>query len=171
MAEFTGSAEQSALWRLWRDVARSDGAAAGAAPDAPTLAAYAEERLPPEAVDAVEDWLALNPTTGADVLAARHAMTAALPEASEAVIARAAGLVGGEAEVLPFRRPVPRTQWRRTAAWGAMAASIVLASLAGFATGSSTYAELEGDSQPTVSQQLLDPPIGLFDSAGEDASI
>lgn len=170
MAEFTGSAEQSALWRLWRDAARSDGAA-GVAPDALTLAAYAEGRLPPEATDAVEDWLALNPATAADVLAARHAMTGVLPQASEAVIARAAELVGGQAQLLPFRRPVPQTQWRRTAAWGAMAASIVLASLAGFATGSSTYAELEGDSQPTVSQQLFDPPIGLFDSAGEDASI
>jgi anti-sigma factor RsiW len=169
MAEFMGSAEQAALWRLWCDAAGPNGAT-GAEPDAMTLAAYAEGRLPPEAADAVEDWLALNPTTAADVLAARRAIAVAAPAATDAVIARAAGLVGSKAEVLAFRRPGPRIQWRRTAAWGAMAASILLASLAGFATGSSTYARLEGDSQLSVSQQLLDPPIGLFDSGGEDTS-
>lgn len=170
MAEYTGSAEQSALWRLWCSAARSNGAA-GAAPEALTLAAYAEGRLPPEAADAVEDWLALNPATAADVLAARRAVTAAVPAADEAVIGRAAGLIGDQTKVLSFHRPAAPARWRRTAAWGAMAASILLASLAGFATGSSTYARLEGETVPSVSQQLLDPPIGLFDSGGEDASI
>jgi hypothetical protein len=170
MAEPTGSADQAVLWRLWRDAAALD-RPAGTEPDALTLAAYAEGRLAPAAVDAVEDWLAMNPWAIGDVGAAQRALTEVGPTASEAVIARAAALVEARGEILAFRRPAPQPSWRRAAMWGAMAASIVLASLAGFATGSDTYMTLTGDSQLSLSQQLLDPPIGLFDSVDGDSSI
>lgn len=170
MAEPMDSSEQAALWRRWRRGASASGGAAGAEPDELTLAAYAEDRLSPEEVEAVEDWLASNPHAGEDIAAARLAASAvALPAASESVIARAAALVGGNVVPFPQRGAPPR--WRRTAAWSAMAASIVAASLVGFATGNSTYMTLAGGSTPNLGQELLDPPTGLFNAADEDPSI
>jgi anti-sigma factor RsiW len=173
MAEPMGSTDEAALWRRWRHVAQ-DGGAAGAEPDELTLAAYAESRLDAEAVEAVEDWLAVNPQAARDVLAARQALALAGSAASEAIIARATMLVGAGgsgSQVLAFRRPQTRPSWRRAAAWGAVAASILVASLAGFAMGNTTYVSLAGGTPSSLSQDLLDPPIGLFNSSDEDSSI
>jgi hypothetical protein len=172
MAEPMDSSEQAALWRRWRRAASAWGGAAGPEPDELMLAAYAEDRLSPAEIEAVEDWLALNPHAAEDIVAARRLSGAALPPATDAVVARATALVGGGAAILPFRQgAAAQPRWRRTAAWGAVAASIVAASLVGFATGNSTYMTLAGGSTPSLGQELLDPPTGLFNAADEDSNI
>lgn len=171
MAEPTGSPEQAALWRRWCEAAAMTGEPTAAEPDALTLAAYAEDRLSAEAGEAVEDWLAVNPQVAGDILAARQATMLASATAPEAVIARAAALVGGgSGQILPFRARAARPSWRNAVAWGAMAASILVASLVGFAMGNSTYATLIDGSSVSLSQELLDPPTGLF-NADEDSAI
>lgn len=171
MAEPTGSPEQAALWRRWCEAAATAGEPTAAEPDALTLAAYAEDRLAAGGVESVEDWLALNPQVAGDILAARQAEALASAAAPEAVIARAAALVGGSsAQILPFRGHAARPSWRNAIAWGAMAASILVASLVGFAMGNSTYVTLIDGSSVSLSQELLDPPTGLF-NADEDSAI
>jgi len=166
------SADEARLWRRWR-AAAGDPLAADAEPDALLLAAYAENRLAPEAAEAVEDWLAANPQIFQDILAARRIGEGSLPVAPEAVVARAAALVGADdAKVLAFRRPAARPQrWRGAVSWGAMAASLLVASLAGFAMGDDTYVTLSAESSLSLSQELLDPPSGLFNGIDEDLSI
>lgn len=166
------SAEEAGLWRRWRE-AGGGRLAAGAEPDALELAAYAENRLSPEETEAVEDWLSSNPQIIKDIFAAREIDESALPEAPEAVVARAAALVGvGDGKVLAFRRPTAsRRRWRGAASWGAMAASLLVASLAGFAMGDDTYATLLGGSPPVLGQELLDPPSSLFNGIDEDSNI
>jgi len=171
MAEPTVSPEQAALWRRWCEAAATAGEPTAAEPDALTLAAYAEDRLSAGGVESVEDWLALNPQVAGDILAARQAEALASAAAPEAVIARAAALVGGgSAQILPFRGQAARPSWRNAIAWGAMAASILVASLVGFAMGNSTYVTLIDGSSVSLSQELLDPPTGLF-NADEDSAI
>jgi anti-sigma factor RsiW len=172
MAGPMDSADEAALWRRWRQ-ATSDGAAAAPEPDAMMLAAYAEDRLEDDAAAMVEAWLADNPQSVRDVVAARQMRAAALPPASEALVARAVALAaGGEAEILPFRRPTPRPRsWRGAVGWGAMAASLLVASLAGFAMGNDTYATLAGVTNASLGQELMDPPVGLFNGIDEDPSI
>jgi anti-sigma factor RsiW len=172
MAGRMDSADEAALWRRWRH-ATGDGGAAGPEPDAMVLAAYAESRLEDDAAAVVEAWLADNPQSVRDVLAARQMQQVTLPAAPELMIARAAALMGGgEAEILPFRRPTPRVRsWRGAVGWGAVAASLLVASLAGFATGGDTYATLAGVSNSSLGQELLDPPSGLFPAVDEDSNI
>jgi anti-sigma factor RsiW len=169
MAGPMDTADETGLWHRWRAaVAHS---AATVEPDALTLAAYAEDRLAPGAAAEVEDWLAANPQAAHDILAARQLREDALPAAPEAIVARAQALAGGEAQVLAFR-PRPRVPLRGGAlGWGAVAASILVASLAGFATGNDTYVTLAGSSPPSLSQEVLDPPTGLFNGIDEDSSI
>lgn len=162
------SADEAGLWRCWR-LAAGEESAAAAEPDALLLAAYAENRLAPAAAEAVEDWLAANPQIVQDILAARRVAKASLPVAPEAVVARAAALVAAEgAKVLAFRPP---RRWGGAVRWGAMAASLLVASLAGFAMGDDTYVTLAGGSPSSLSQELLDPPTGLFNGIDEDSSI
>jgi anti-sigma factor RsiW len=159
-------AEDAALWRRWRASGLQPGE-----PDALTLAAYAEGRLPSEEAEAVEDWLAAQAQLAEDVLAARRVRDAALPEASDAVLARAMALAGDGAVVLAFRRPAARPhRWRSAAGWSAIAASLLVASLAGFAMGHDTYLTLAGGGSAALSQELIDPPIGLFNGLDEDSS-
>src|SRR5487761_1761861 len=103
MAGPMDSADEAGLWRRWRSAA-DDGLAPGAGPDALAHAAHAEDRLDPEATAAVAAWLADNPQAAQDVLAARQVRDGALPPAPEAIVARAAALVGGGgAQILAFR--------------------------------------------------------------------
>ena len=170
MAGPMGSTDETALWRRWRHASAS-AESAGAEPDEMTLAAYAEGRLDPAATEAVEDWLAINPQAMQDIVAARQAEAALAMAAPAAVVDRAAALVAGGGTVLPFRRRAS-PDWRAAAAWAAMAASILVASLAGFEMGNSTYATLAGGSTAvSLGQELLDPPIGLFSGADEDSNI
>ncbi len=172
MAGPMDGADEAGLWRRWR-LAAGLGPAASAEPGALVLAAYAENRLAPAAVDAVEEWLASNPQMLQDILAARQPPEDSVPAASEAVMARAAALVGaGEAQVLAFRRPTARVRrWGGAVGWGAMAASMLVASLAGFAMGNDAYVTLTDSSRLSLSQELLDPPTGLFNGVDEDSNI
>jgi len=151
--------DEAALWRGWRSASASVDAA-GAEPDALLLAAYAEDRLPEQAVEAIENWLAAHPEGVAD--------------ASPAVVARAAALVAeGDAQVLPFRRPRPvgrMASWRAAALWSGMAASLLVTSLIGFTLGNSAYLTLAGGASPAFGQELFDPPTGLFNSLDEEPS-
>jgi hypothetical protein len=166
MAEPQDGTEEAALWRRWRSAA---GRGSPVEPDPLLLAAYAENRLGPAEVELVEEWLSAHPAAVEDVLAARRALEAAFSESPPAVIARAAALLHhGEAQVLAFRRPLPR--WRTAAAWGCMAASLVLVSVVGFNLGSDVYLNLAGGTSATLSQELLDPG-GFFSSADEDSAI
>ena len=57
---------------------------------------------------------------------------------------------------------------KRTAA---MAASILIVSVVGFALGNDTYVSLAGHRPAIFGQELLDPPSGLFTGFEEDANI
>jgi len=165
-------AEESALWRHWRTAVTAAGEAAPA-PDPLLLAAYAEHRLGETAAEAVETWLALHPEAITDVLAAGEAN--ARPAAIEppaAALARAMALVpGGDPKVVPLRRPAPIATWRVAVGRVAVAASLLVVSLVGFALGSDAYTSLlSGDQQAAVSQDLFDPPSGIFSGFGEDSS-
>ena len=161
--------EEAALWRRWRSASASVDAA-GTAPDALLLAAYAENRLPEAVSEAIENWLVAHPETMSDVLAARLAARSEHPSASAAMVARAEALVGaGDAQILTFQRPAGRrASWRAAALWGGMAASLVLTSLIGFNLGNSAYLSLIGGASPALGQELFDPPTGLFNSLDED---
>jgi hypothetical protein len=167
MAESQDRTEEAALWRRWRSAAAPG---AVAALDPLLLAAYAEDRLGGAELDAVEEWLTAHPMLADDILAARRAAQAALPETPPAMAARAAALVReAGVQILAFRRPAPR--WRTAAAWGGMAASLMVTSLVGFTLGNDAYVSFAGSAPATLSQELLDPPTGLFNSPDEDSAI
>jgi hypothetical protein len=159
--------DEAALWRRWRSAAAS-GEAVAAAPDALLLAAYAEDRLPEAASEAIEDWLAADLESISDVLAARRAAHGENAAASDAMIARASALVAaGDAQILTF--PQARlASWRTAAIWSGMAASLVVTSMVGFTLGNSAYMSLSGGASPALGQELFDPPTGLFNSLDED---
>lgn len=172
MAGPLDKSDEAALWRRWR-VAGATGPAVPAAADPLLLAAYAEDRLSPTAAEAVEEWLAADPLAAEDIIAARRALAVPLPEASTAVIGRAAALVGvaDGVSVLAFRRPSPsRRHWRDAVRFGGMAASLLVASFIGFAMGNDTFVTLAGGNAPALSLELLDPPTGLFNGLDEDSS-
>jgi anti-sigma factor RsiW len=172
MGEEMERIEEAALWRRWRS-ADALSPASKADLDPLLLAAYAEDRLAADTAEAVEEWLAANPEAASDVLAARRAAREAVPAAPEAVVARASALVPGHsAQILPFRRATPQMPtWRVATRWGAVAASVLVVGLVGFAFGTDTYLNLAGTASPTIVQDLADPPIGLFNNFDEDAAI
>jgi anti-sigma factor RsiW len=140
----------AARWLAVRDTAP-------ATPDALTLAAYAEGRLDDAAAEAVEAALAADPDLLDTLLALR-----APPEiesASAALILSAQSLVRAEPVVVPFpsRKPAPSHPVKAWFAWGAVAASLLLVSVAGFnmglATGHPADAATAGDESPS---DLLD---------------
>ncbi len=141
-----------ALVARWRDATT-----APVPPDALTLAAYAEGRLGETEAEAVEAALATDPALLETLLALRA--PAETETASATLIHSAQALVRAEAVVVPFpaRKPVaarPVTAWL---AWGAVAASLLLVSVAGFnlgvATGHTADAISAGDESPS---DLLD---------------
>jgi anti-sigma factor RsiW len=165
---------EAALWRRWRAEQQAV-PRAGAAPGALWLAAYADGRLDEANIDAVEAWLADDPVALDDAIAARRAVRAALPDAPEAMIARAADLVApGAANVVPLRprAPQPRRAWRTAFAWSGIAASLLVTSLFGFTLGSNAYLDLAQQQVATdnVLPELLDPPTTLF-TPEEDSAI
>jgi hypothetical protein len=145
-----------ALFARWH-AARDAAAPALAQPDALTLAAYAEGRLDEAAAEAVEAAFAADPHLLETLLALR-----APPEpetASAKLIHSAQALVRAEPVVVAFpaRRPVAPRPVKAWLAWGAVAASLLLVSVAGFdmglATGHSVSATAAGDDSPS---DLLD---------------
>ncbi|HEV2546357.1 MAG TPA: hypothetical protein VGU20_03395 [Stellaceae bacterium] len=169
MAGPMNSPEETALWQRWRLLAS---APAGEPPDALTLAAYAEGRLGPAEMEAVEDWLSVDAELAADVASARNATLGPLPEVDARVIAPAVALVpADDGRVVPSRRPSTPLRWQSVVRWSAMAASILLASFVGFALGNDTYVSLAGYQPAIFGQELLDPPSGLLTGFDEDANI
>jgi anti-sigma factor RsiW len=162
--------ESVALWRRWRQ--GTPAAANSAAPDSLLLAAWADGRLDEAQAEPVETWLADHPEAMADLLAAQQAALSAPPAiASEALIARAAGLVPSlPMNVVPLRRSgVHAPLWLSAIKWGGLAASLVVTSLVGFALGNNAYVNFAGQPPATESvlNELLDPPLSVF-SADED---
>src|SRR5215471_15573237 len=134
MTEPMDRAEENALWRHWRAAVVNAAGEAAPAPDALLLAAYAEHRLSEVVAEEVEAWLALHPEAIEDVLAAADSKADVLAAVSEAAVAR----VG-------------------------VAASLLVASLVGFALGTDAYTSLiNGDQSTALSQDLFDPPSGVF---------
>jgi len=174
MKELEDGAENTALWQRWHQHAHS--AAEQAAPDLLALAAYAEGRLNETQAEPVEDWLAGHPEALADLAEARTAAAAPLPQAPETLIARAAALVepAAGATVIPFRTFAGRHQppWRIAMAWGAIAASLLVTSMGGFALGDNAYLNLAGEPATFEStiHELLDPPNTLFVDDEEPAN-
>lgn len=173
MAGSGDKAADAALWRRWRLEPRPE--TGGEEPDSLVLAAYAEGRLGEAEQEIIEAWLADHPEMLDDVLASRAAAETPLPAASERVTARATALVAAPSQdgatVVPFqpRRPQSRPAWRTAAAWGGLAASLLLTSMVGFGIGDNAYLSLVR--QPTafesVAHELWDPPSALFDPVEE----
>ena len=175
MTEPMDRAEETALWRHWRAAAVNAAAEAAPAPDPLLLAAYAEHRLDETAAEDVEAWLALHLEVMEDVLAARDANSGSRPiPPSEVALGRAMALVpGADPKVVPFRRPAgPAVPvWRVAVARIAVAASLLVVSLVGFALGTDAYTSLlNGDQQAALGQDLFDPPSGIFSGFGEESS-
>ena len=169
MAGPMNSPEETALWQRYRRLAS---APASEPPDALILAAYAEGRLGPAEMEAVEDWLSADPHLAADVAIARGAALGPLAEADADIVARATALVPAEdGRVVPLRRRNTSPGWQGVVRWSAMAASILIASVIGFALGNDTYVSLTGYQPAIFGQELLDPPSGLFTGFEEDAAI
>jgi len=174
MSEPLDSERDPALWRRWRAAAAKSAGREMPAPDPLLVAAYAEGRLSELAAERVEAWLAEDPARLEDVRLARELRQGgiALP-APEAVLARASVLSDGRSgKVLAFRRPTPSGRsWRVAAAWGSMAASLLVTGLIGFALGTDAYSSLMGDRQEmALTQELFDPPSGFFSELGEESN-
>ena len=171
MTESETRAEFAALWRRWRTARRGDSGANPAPPDPMLIAAYAEHRLSEASAAGIEAWLAEN-REGIEDLAAVHASLDRPDAASEAMIARAQGLVNTETNVVAFERSRRRVGGLRLVlAWGGMAASIAATGLVGFALGSDAYNSFMGidqESQASVSQELFAPPTSIFADPGEE---
>src|ERR1700691_2052736 len=103
-SEGNNRAEEAELWQRFRLLERESGIKVKDLGDPLTLAAYTEGRLGTKAVEAVEAFLAAQPQIIGDILAARAAVQATAPVASEAVIVRAAALVAS--------RPAPTLDGR-----------------------------------------------------------
>lgn len=168
-------AEEAALWRRFRVLERKSGLKVRDLGDPLTLAAYAEGRLGTKAAEAVESFLAAKPEIIGDILAARAAVQATAPVASEAMIARAAALVaprGAQAldrRVVPLRpAPAQSAGWRMTVSRLAIAASLAVTGLVGFALGSDAYGNFMQSRVETAAPDLFDQPAGFF--SGEDSS-
>ena len=174
MTEPMERAQETALWRHWRTAMLNAAGETASAPDPLLLAAYAEHRLGDTAAEEVEAWLALHPEALADMLAARDSMAIrSSVQPSEAALVRATGLVPRpDSKVVPFRR-APRSApvWRVAVARFAVAASLLVASLVGFSLGTDAYTSLlSGGQSADLSQDLFDPPAGIFSSLGEESS-
>ena len=173
MTEPMDRAEENALWRHWRTAVVNAGGKAAPAPDPLLLAAYAERRLSERAAEEIEAWLALHPEGIEDVLSASVSNVAA-EEPSAGALAEAMALVSErDHTVVPFRRPARQASPARRIAVGrvAVAASLLVVSLVGFALGADAYISLNGDQQQSaLSQDLFDPPTGIFSGLGEESS-
>lgn len=128
------------------------------------LAAYLEGRLDEDEAAPLERLLATDPAALDDLIAC-DPVAPEIPSA--AFIARAQGLVG-TAQILPFapRPAAPRRAVAAWAAWGAVAASLVLISLVGFSLGMQTEQNFNGSTGIGTSIDILDQSSGLGDGIG-----
>jgi len=149
------------LYERWRS---HESVPAVAELDPMLLAAYLDGRLDEAQAAMLEQLLAADPAALDDLLACEP-VTPEIPSA--AFIARAQTLVGGAA-ILPFApRPAPpRRMVTAWAAWGAVAASLVLISLVGFSLGMQTERNFNGSTGVGTSIDILDQSSGLGDGIG-----
>lgn len=159
-----GRSEDAALWRRFRaSESQNDNTVKGLADefDPSLLAAYAEGRLDEKSAEPVEAWLARHPEALADIAVARaKGLTA---EACPALVARLMNLVSPAASacVVPFRRPATApSNWRIAVGRFAIAASLLVTGLVGFALGSDVYGNLSGTTE--ASSDVFDQPAGIF---------
>jgi hypothetical protein len=155
------------LFRRWQD-----GSGEGA-PDALTLAAFAEGKLGGAEARAVERWLAAHPASAEDVEIARTLALLGEPPrdaAAERIAARAASLVSEPAGAAVVAFPggrVPVFALRRTASWVAVAASLTITAWLGFSLGTETYSRLGTADETASFSDIVDPPTGLFGTLSE----
>ena len=154
--------EDRALYEQWRSH-ESIEAGPDAALDPLLLAAYLEGRLDETGAAALDALFAADPSALDDLLDLRNAPL--VPEIPSAAFIRGAqALVPAPATVLPFR---PRAATPRRvspwAAWGAVAASLVLISMVGFDLGMQTERNFDEGTGLGVSIDILDQsaaPLG-----------
>lgn len=152
------------LYERWRSHESTPGAVSADGLDPMLLAAYLDGRLSEDEAAALERQLALDPAALDDLVA----WTPVAPEIpSAAFIVAAQGLVGG-ATILPFtpRAAAPRRVVTAWAAWGAVAASLVLISLVGFNLGMQTERNFNDVTGVGTSIDILDQSSGLGDGIG-----
>jgi hypothetical protein len=152
-----------ALYERWRSH-ESVPADADAELDPMILAAYLEGRLGEAESAPLEQLLAADPATLDDLIAC-DPVTPETPSA--AFVARTQALVGTPT-ILPFapRAAPPRRVVTAWAAWGAVAASLVLISLVGFSLGMQTERNFNGSTGIGTSIDILDQSSGLGDGIG-----
>jgi len=126
------------------------------------LAAYLEGRLGEADAVPLERLLAADPAALDDLIDWRAQPI--VPEAASAAFIRRAQDLVPAATILPFvPRPAPNrpavTAW---AAWGAVAASLVLISLVGFSLGMQTERNFNGSTGVGTSIDILDQSSGLL---------
>jgi hypothetical protein len=172
MAELGDRAER-ALWRRFY----TPGGTKAPAPDVLALAAYAEGGLSEAAAEPIEHWLASHPELLNDALAdlaAAHGLTpASIYVPDEAIIANACALLSDDAtgKIVPFRRNA--SSWRTALAWSSIAASLMVASLGGFAMGSDAYQNLSlntGAGADTASADSFDVSATLVDFSDDSGT-
>ena len=153
MSDATPFESDRPLYERWRS---SMTGPAVPPPDMLTLAAYLDGRLDEAAAEPVEAALATDPALLEALLELRRPLTPENP--SPALIAHAQAVVeNGQAPVVvPFRgrahRAGPIGAW---AAWGAVAASLVVVSLVGFDLGIRTEQAISGPVGTELSNDLF----------------
>jgi anti-sigma factor RsiW len=140
------------------------------------LAGFVDGRLDDDERERVAALLAGDPLAAADAAAARVLLSATMPAASDAIVARATALAdparsGGEILAFPQRQPRPQPQpqpraWPAAARWTSLAAAIAGACWLGFDLGSGLpgLASITHPSDELGASELIDPaPLGLRD--------
>jgi hypothetical protein len=156
-----------ALFQRWREAAATPMATA---PDALMLAAYAEGRLTEAESEQLEAALAVDPELLDTLLALRRPAGSAIPSAALIQSAQSCVPDRSDAVVVPFRGQVavPAALGRVTAwlAWGAVAASLLLVSMAGFDLGVRTQHAVNASASYETPADLLDPSSLSGDDIG-----
>jgi hypothetical protein len=155
------------LYERWRSH-ESAPAESPAALDPMLFAAYLEGRLDEADAVALEQLFAADPEALDDLLdSGAHPVAPEIPSAdfilrAQALVPAAAD-VRPEAAVLPFTpRLTPRPRVAAWAAWGAVAASLVLISLVGFNLGMQTERNFNDSTGIGTSIDILDQSSGVL---------
>ncbi len=138
------------------------------------LAGFVDGRLDNDERERVAALIAREPLAAADAAAARVLLGAKLTPASEAVVARAAALVGppetrGEILRFPQQHMIRRPRfWPVAVRWGSLAAGIAVACWLGFDLGGDLpgIASIARSPDELGANELIDPaPLALRDAS------